>query len=151
MIGVNITLSFSVDQQVVFAEVIEKGNAKVSFVVMMTGRLDDPVRDELLKMGVERAAEAAKWASTAVIRRSYDILYNQKKYNKSAILTASLRGPWNIEGSLTDGGKPIFITSFPNKTQEFDSIDRSIVSRINEEIPENMMNILKNSKIFKQA
>ncbi|MDK2800984.1 MAG: transaldolase [Clostridiales bacterium] len=150
-IGVNITVSFSVDQHLAFAEVIEQGNAKVSFVVMMNGRLDDPIRDELQEIGLPDAQEVAKWGSTAIIRRSYDLLYRKNKYKKSAILTASLRGPWNIDASITDGEIPIFITSFPDKAEEYDSEKREIVSHIDEEIPAEILEKLMKSKLFKQA
>lgn len=150
-IGVTITLSFSVDQHLVFAKAIESGNAPVSFVVMMSGRLDDPVRDELAELGVEGAAEAARYASEAVIRKSYYELYEKRKFKKSAILVASLRGPWNIEASVTKGSAPIYITSFPDKTQEYDSLDREIDSHIDEEMPGDVMNKLMKSRIFRQA
>jgi hypothetical protein len=93
----------------------------------------------------------AKWASVAVIRRSYEILYRQRKYKKSAILTASLRGPWNIEGSITDGEAPIFITCFPDKAREYDSMEREIVSCISEKIPGELLTKLMKSRIFQQA
>jgi transaldolase len=150
-IGVNITLCFSVDQHKAFAEVIEKGNAKVSFVVNMAGRLDDPIKEELAGLGVEDAAEIAKWASTAVTRKSYRLLYKELKLKKSTILVASLRGAWNIEGSLADGDTKILITSFPDKTLDYDSVERQIVSHISDEIPQQIMEKLMKSKIFRKA
>jgi hypothetical protein len=117
----------------------------------MSGRLDDLVRDELKNLGLPDAAEVAKWASIAVVRRSYEILYRQRKYRKSAILTASLRGPWHVEGSITDGEAPIYITCFPDKAREYDREERTIVSRIKEEIPGKVMQELMKSRIFQQA
>jgi transaldolase len=150
-IGCTITVNCSVDQNLAFAEVIEQGRARISFLVVMSGRLDDPVRDELKTLGLPEAAEVAKWASIAVTRRSYDLLYRQRKYTKSAILTASLRGPWNIEGSITDGEVPIFITCFPDKAKEYDSVEREIVCRIREPVPEEILTKLRKSRIFQQA
>jgi transaldolase len=150
-IGCTITVNCSVDQNLAFGEIIEQGNARISFLVVMSGRLDDLVRDEMNGLGIPNAAEVAKWASVAVVRRSYDILYRQRKYQKSAILTASLRGPWHVEGSITDGEAPIFITCFPDKAREYDSEERAIVSHINEEIPEKIMRELMESRIFRQA
>jgi transaldolase len=152
-IGVTITVSYSLDQLQAFAEVIESGNATLSFVVLMMGRLDDPVRDELVSVGLkpEDAAEASKWASTAVIRKAYQLLYNQKGFKKSRILAASLRGPWNIDGAVTDGEVPVFITSFPDKTKEYDSMERQPVSRINERMPDEVIEKLMKSQIFRKA
>jgi hypothetical protein len=140
-----------VAQNLAFAEVIEQGCAPLSFLVVMSGRLEDPIRDELKQLGLPDAGEVAKWAGVAVIRRSYDILYRQRKYKKSAILTASLRGPWNIEGSITDEEAPIFITCFPDKAIEYDSVEREIESHINEKIPDELMTKLMKSRIFPQA
>lgn len=150
-IGCTVTVNCSVDQNLAFGEVIDQGSARISFLVVMTGRLDDPIRDELRELGLSDASEVAKWASVAVIRRSYDILYRQKKYKKSALLTASLRGPWNIEGSITNEEAPIFITCFPDKAREYDSVEREIVPRIKEKIPDELMNKLMRSRIFRQA
>jgi hypothetical protein len=144
-------VSFSVAQNLAFAEVIEQGCAQTSFLVVMSGRLDDPVRDELTQLGLPDAAEVAKWGGVAVIQHSYDILYRQRKYKKSAILIASLRGPWNIEGSITDGEAPIFITCFPGKAAEYDTVEREIVSRINEKVRDELMSKLMKSRIFRQA
>jgi transaldolase len=150
-IGCTITVNCSVDQNLAYAEAIEQGCARISFLVVMSGRLDDPIHDELKELGLPDAAEVAKWGSVAVIRRSYEILYGQRKYQKSAILTASLRGPWNIEGSITDGEAPIFITCFPDQAREYDSMEREIVSRINDKIPDELMTKLMKSRIFQQA
>lgn len=149
-IGVTITLAFSVDQHLAFAEVIEQGNAKISFLVMMNGRLDDPVREELQQLNVADAAEVAKWGSTAIIRRSYNMLC-QRNYTKSIILVASLRGPWNIEGTISNGKLPLFITSFPDKTEQYDSEERAIESHITEPVGDKIMQKLMQSMLFKQA
>ncbi len=149
-IGVTITLGFAVDQHLAFAEVIEQGDANVSFLVMMNGRLDDPVSEELQKLGVADAVEVAKWGSTAIVRRSCELL-SKKGYTKSFLLIASLRGPWNIEGCITDEKFPIFITSFPDKTEEYDREERTLESHINEPIPGEIMQKLMQSTLFKQA
>jgi transaldolase len=150
-IPVTITASASFAQHSAFAEVIERGNAKVSFLVLMNGRLDDPVKDELSKLGLPDAEEISRWASTAVIRKSYDILFKKKKYKKSTLLAASLRGPWNVEGSITDGESQIIITAFPDKAKIYDSEERSIASHIEEKIPDEVMEKLLRSTVFRQA
>ena len=149
-IGVTVTVSFSVDQHLAFAEIIEQGNAPISFLVMMNGRLDDPVKEELQSLGLSDAAEVAKWGSTAIVHRSYAELC-EKDYSKSFLLIASLRGPWNIDGCLTDGKFPIFITSFPDKTEEYDSQEREIASHITEPVAEDILKKLAQSRMFRQA
>jgi len=150
-IGVTITLGFSVDQHVAFAEAIDSGTAPVSFLVMMNGRLDDPIRDELAALGVANAADLAKWASTAVVRRSYDLVYRQGVARRSALLIASLRGPWNVDAAITHDAAPVFITSFPDKTEEYDAQQREIVSRIDEPIDAFTLAGLNRSALFRQA
>jgi transaldolase len=150
-IGCTVTVNCSVDQNLAFGDIIEEGVAKISFLVVMSGRLDDLVRDQLQALGLPNAAEVAKWASIAVIRRSYDMLYRQRKHRKSVILTASLRGPWHVEGSITDGEAPIFITSFPEKAKEYDLVECDIVSHINDNLPDWIVQGLMKSQTFRQA
>jgi len=150
-IGVNVTVNFAVSQELVFAEAIEKGNAKMSFLTLMSGRLDDPIRDELLRAGIEDATEVSKWGGIAVARRVYDLLYRQKKFKKSYLLQASLRGPWHIDELVTDEQHTIFITVFPDKAEEYDRVSRDIRPRMNEEVPSKMLEKLHKSKIFRQA
>lgn len=150
-IGVTITLGFSVDQHLAFAEAIETGMAPVSFLVMMNGRLDDPIRDELAGMGVANAADLAKWASTAVVRRSYDLVYRRAGPRRSALLIASLRGPWNVDSAITHAAAPVFITAFPDKTEEYDAQEREIVSRIDQPISASTLAGLQRSTLFRQA
>jgi len=150
-IGVNVTVNFAVSQELVFAEAIEKGNAKTSFLTLMSGRLDDPIRDELLKAGIEEASEVSKWGGIAVGRRVYDLVYRQKGFKKSFLLQASLRGPWHIDELVTDEQYTVFVTVFPDKAQEYDKVSRDIRPRINEDIPAKMLKKLYKSKIFTQA
>ena len=150
-IGVNITLSCSIAQHLAFAEVIEKGSAEISFVVMMNGRLDDLVKEELLEQGFKEAWEVSRWASTAIVKKSYQLLYGLKGFKKSNILVASLRGPWNIESLITNGKYPIFITVFPDKAIEYDEKEREIKPSIDEKVPDEILLQLQKSKIFLQA
>lgn len=150
-IGVTITLGFSVDQHAAFAAAIDTGRAPVSFLVMMNGRLDDPIREELAAAGLGNAAELARWASTAVVRRSYDLVYRQGVVRRSALLIASLRGPWNVDAAITHDAAPVFITSFPDKTEEYDAQPREIVSRIDEPMDAFVLAGLCRSALFRQA
>ena len=150
-ISVTITLCFSVPQHLSFAKTIETGDSPSNFIVMMSGRLDDPIKDELEELGVKDAANLSRYASEAVIKRSYRELYINSKHEKSALLVASLRGPWNIEAALCNGSVPIYISSFPDKTEEYDSVTRALASRLDEDIPDDVMDELKKSSIFRKA
>lgn len=150
-IGVNITGSCSVAQHIALAEVIEEGNTKASFLTMMSGRLDDRIAEELEEKGIENAKEIAKKASELIVRRSYNILYGEREYEKSVLLIASLRGPWNIDAAIANKKSPIFITCFPPKAQEYDSVEREIKSTIDDEMSQDIIDTLMNSKIFRQG
>lgn len=150
-IGVNVTVNFAAAQEIAFAEAIEEGIAKVSFLTLMSGRMDDPIRDELIAQGVDGAEEAAKWGGIAVGRVVYDILFRQRKYKKSCLLQASLRGPWHIDELVTDEESRIYITVFPDKAEGYDSEPRDIRPRMHEAVPADMLEKLMKSKIFRQA
>jgi transaldolase len=150
-ISVNITASASVSQIVRFAEVIEKGAAPVSFLTMMAGRFEDPVRDELTERGVPGALEASRWAGVMVARRSYEIIAARRGYRKSTLLVASIRGPWAIDGSITDGPSEIVITVFPDKAQIYDGEPREVRARIGEPVPASILEVLNRSEIFRKG
>ncbi|HKZ91391.1 MAG TPA: transaldolase family protein, partial [Candidatus Limnocylindrales bacterium] len=150
-IGVTVTVNASVDQQLAFAEVIEQGSAPLSFLVLMMGRLDDPVRDELSGSGLPDATETSRWASVAVLRRSYRMLFEERGYRRSAILAASMRGPWTIDGAIVDGPSEVFITCFPDKARDYDAAARPITSRVREPLPAGIEEKLSRSETFRNA
>jgi transaldolase len=150
-IGVTVTVSASVDQVLAFADVIEQGSAPTSLLVLMMGRLDDPVRDELMAAGVDDAEAASRWASVAVLRRAYPLLYEQRGYGRSAVLAASMRGPWSIDGSIARGPVPTFITCFPDKARGYDEVPREIRSELGAPLPEGVLERLEQSDTFRRA
>jgi transaldolase len=150
-IGVTVTVNASIDQQLAFAEVIEEGSAPLSFLVLMMGRLDDPVRDELMAAGLPDAIEVSRWASVAVLRRSYPLLFIERRFRRSAILAASMRGPWTIDGAIVDGPAEVTITCFPDKAREYDSVARTIESRVSEPLPPGVIDRLSRSATFREA
>ncbi|MDK2800141.1 MAG: hypothetical protein PWQ70_1760, partial [Clostridiales bacterium] len=97
------------------------------------------------------AAEAATWAGVAVARKCYDILYRQRKYKKSALLQASLRGPWHIDRLLTDEDTILYFTVFPDKAEQYDSEVRDLAPQLHREVPAKAMEILNKSEIFRKA
>ena len=150
-IGVTVTVNASVDQKLAFAEVIEGGSAPLSFLVLMMGRLDDPVRDELVAAGLGDALEVSRWASVAVLRRAYPLLFEERGYRRSAILAASMRGPWTIDGAIVEGPSEVFITCFPDKARQYDETERHLVSHVHEPVPADILAKLSRSQTFRKA
>lgn len=150
-IGVTVTVSASVDQLLAFAEVIERGTAPMSFLTLMMGRLDDPVREELEAAGVADAEEVSRWASVAVLRRSYGLLFEERGLRRSSILAASMRGPWTIDGAISSGPSEVFITCFPDKAADYDSVARPLDSHVGDALPAGVEDRLLRSETFRQA
>ena len=150
-IGVNITLNASVSQQLAFAEIIEQGSARVSFLTLMMGRLDDPVRDELAAAGLPDAVEVSRWASVAVLRRAYPLLFEERGYRRSNILAASMRGPWTVDGAIVQGPSQVYVSCFPDKAREYDSVAREVTSHVREPLPAGIEKKLSHSQTFRRA
>ncbi len=125
--GVNVTVNYSLPQQIAFAGAIEKySTTPVSYRTQMDGRVDDPVGDEL-KAHMEDWEEVKKWCTTAIRQREYRLLnFTPQRgglgFTKSRPLPASGRGPWNILRSVhSEPEVPLFLTVFPNRQEEFDA------------------------------
>ncbi|MGQ9732128.1 MAG: transaldolase family protein [Candidatus Zipacnadales bacterium] len=158
-IGVNITVNYSLPQQIAFAGVIEKNStAPLSFRTQMDGRLDDPIGEELREAGVADWEEVKTWATTAIRQREYRMLCMKPEdgglgFTKSFCLGASGRGPWNILRSITDGPVTLFLTVFPNKQEEFDAEPRELNPRaLWEPVPRDKLDtLLTKSPLFRQS
>jgi transaldolase len=158
-IGVTITVNFSVFQTLEFARVIASGNAPVSFIALMNGRVAYPIRDELADKGIEGGAEAAQRAGVEVARKSYRLMYVPESEGgmginpgKVRLLIASLR---NYDGWIPDiselWGCPV-ITIFPDIRRAFDERKREFRPyTIKEKTPDDALSILRSSEIFRQA
>ncbi len=156
--GVNVTVNFSLPQQIAFAGAIENNSTTpVSYRTQMDGRLDDPVGEELKEAGVSDWEEVKKWCTTAIRQREYRMLclppdQGGLGFKKSIPLPASGRGPWNILRSLTTGPVPIFLTIFPNRAEEFDSEPRELdPDGMWAELPDGYLDKLYMSKLFRQG
>ncbi|MGI6160514.1 MAG: transaldolase family protein [Christensenellales bacterium] len=146
-----ITLNFTVTQHEIFAELISKGK-KNGYVVLMGGLLDDKVAADLKELGIENAVEYGRYAAQAVIRKSYAMLKAKGYDDKASIMTAAVRGPWAIANSLAPaGGAPILVTTVTGKINEFDAAPLPLQSAIDQPLPEDIMDILNKSKVFRQA
>lgn len=158
-IGVNITVNFSLPQQIAFAGVIEKhSTARVSFRTQMDGRLDDPVGEELQAAGVSDWEEVKKWATTLIRQREYRMLCKEPQagglgFKKAFPLPAAGRGPWNILRSIhSEPEVPTFVTVFPDRQREFDSEPRTLDPRgMWAEAPQGYRDKLWKSRLFRQA
>jgi transaldolase len=156
--GVNITVNFSLPQQIAFAGAIEAySNAQVSYRTQMDGRLDDPIGDELKAAGVEDWEEVKTWATTAIRQREYRLLClppceGGLGFTQSIPLPASGRGPWNIDRSITSGPVPIFLTIFPPRQEEYDEVSREINPEgMWAEVPAETLEKLQKSQLFRMA
>jgi transaldolase len=156
--GVNVTVNFSLPQQIAFAGAIENNSiAPVSYRTQMDGRIDDPVGDELQAAGVSDWEDVKTWCTTAIRQRDYRMLCLPPEQGglgmvRSIPLPASGRGPWNISRSITSGPMPIFLTVFPNKADEFDSEPREIdPNGMWAELPDGYLEKLYKSKLFRQG
>ncbi len=158
-IGVTVTLTFSLFQSIPFAEVLQKGNALVSYIAIMNGRLAFPVRDELKAKGVEGGVEAARWAGVEVARKAAYRLYSAPEKgglgvdpDKVKIMIASLRiyDDW-IPDISELWGIPL-ITIFPNVRRAYDVHPRPLViDALHGKTPDKEVEILLKSEIFRQA
>ena len=149
-IPLTITASCSVAQHLAFARVLERGRAPC-LLVQMNGRLDEPVAEELAANGISDADAVSRWASTAIVRRSYRLLHDANRWRNSHLLVASLRGPWHIDGVLAAGQEPIFITAFPDQAAEYDRTTRQQTPAAHHEVPAQILGLLAHSQRFVHA
>lgn len=157
-IGVNVTVNFSLPQQIAFAGAIEQvSTAPVSFRTQMDGRVDDPIGLELKDAGVLDWEEVKTWATTAIRQRDYGMLCMPPEegglgFTRSFCLGASGRGPHNILRSVCNGPVPLFLTVFPNQQEEFDAEPRELdPNAIWQSLPEGTLEKLLKSRLFRQA
>jgi len=170
-IGVNITVNFGMFQHLRFAEAIREGNALVSTITHMSGRLAFPVRDELLgkldglaEDGIDevRAREAAAWSGVAVLKRLHFLL-KSRGYDLGRVkpLVASLRvyggkGYEALPTPVPDISEVIgtgIITIFPNVRHAFDALLPMELDprRVETPVPDRVLEVLRHSEVFKQA
>lgn len=158
-IGVTVTLTFSMFQAGAVAEAIGGGDALVSNIAVMNGRLAFPVRDELAAAGVSNGVEAAQWAGVAVARKVNAMLYNSTDRggmgldpNRIRLMIASLRiyDDWLPDISELWGVPAI--TMFPNVRRVFDAQPQQINPRaVAGSTPPEAIETMLGSEIFRQA
>ncbi len=148
-IRLNVTSNCSLSQHTAFAPIVEQGRF-YSYMVMINGRFDEPVAEELKTAGIADADLVSRHASNAVIKKSY-VLHKQRNYRKSIILPASMRGPWHVASSLTSGEFPIHISCFPDKAIEYDQTLERIEPGIDIPTPPDVLDVLSKSDIFRKA
>jgi len=157
--GVNITVNYSLPQQIAFGSVIEKNSiAPVSFRTQMDGRLDDPVGEELQEADVSDWEEVKTWCTTAIRQREYRLLCMDPMrggmgLKKTNMLPASGRGAWNISRSIhREPEVSCFITIFPDKQELFDSEPRELnPDGMWTPVPSGIMEKLYKSELFRKA
>jgi len=167
-IGVNITVNFGLFQHLAFAETIRHGSALLGVLSHMSGRLAFPVREELLgkldelgKLGITetQARLAAAWSGVAVLKRLHRNL-DARGIDLARVrpLIASLRvythaGLPSPIPDITEAVGTGIITVFPNVRRAFDRLPTVSLDghRIESPVPDEVLNVLQHSEIFKQA
>lgn len=170
-IGVTITVNFGLFQHLPFATAIQGGQAILSTLAHMSGRLAFPVRDELLGKlneltphGIDeaQARRAAAWSGIAVLKRLH-MEMDRRGLDPFRVrpLIASLRiyageaysGLPSAFPDITEVLGTGIVTIFPNIRRAFDSASGISLDpgRIGEPVPDGILEVLRHSEIFKQA
>jgi len=158
-IGVNITVNFSVFQEVGFGEVLQRGHALVAYLALMNGRMATPVRDEMKEKGVPGGVEAARWAGVEVARKAFHRLYDPPSagglgidVERVKLLIASLRIYEDWFPDISElWGCPV-MTIFPNVRRAYDAHPRPFDGQaVLGETPADVLETLLQSEIFRQA
>jgi len=160
-IGVNITVNYSVAQQLAFGKILEGGNARHCYLTQMNRRLEEPVADELGEGACDSPEKISSWASTAVTRRAYKmlygektykIIYGQKGYKKSILLGASINQPWHVQRVITGGNDyPMHMTIAPEELAGFEERLGKLNPCISKEIRRDIIEGLLKSETFRKA
>ena len=152
--GLVITASCSAAQHLAFAEVLERTaqgeTGPAGLLVMMNGRLDETVAAELAAAGDPHPESVARWASAAITRRSYALLRG-RGCRRSALLVASLRGPWNIDTAITPGPAPVYFSCFPDRARAYDEEPRPLAAGIDDRVGSDVLDRLARSRSFRLA
>ncbi len=154
-IGLVITASCAVAQHLAFAEVLERSapdarTGPAGLLVMMNGRLDETVAAELAATGDPDPESVARWASAAITRRSYALL-RERGCRRSALLVASMRGPWNIDTAITAGPEPVYLSCFPDRARAYDAEPRPLDAGIDDRVGGDTLDRLARSRSFRLA
>jgi len=154
-IGLVITASCSVAQHLAFAEVLERSapearTGPVGLLVMMNGRLDETVAAELEAARDPDPESVARCASAAITRRSYALL-RERGCRRSALLVASMRGPWHIDTAITAGQQPVYFSCFPDRARAYDAEPRPLLPGIDDRVGSDVLDRLACSRSFRLA
>jgi hypothetical protein len=170
-IGVTITVNFGLFQHLPFAEAIRDGTALFCTLAHMSGRLAFPVRDELLgkmdelaRLDIDegRLRRAAAWSGVIVLRKLHRLLHQRAiPLDRVRPLIASLRvyeGPLHagLPSPMPDITEVVgtrIITVFPNVRRIFDAAPALDLrpGAIDEPPPDEALEVLRHSEIFRQA
>lgn len=149
-VGTTATVCFGAFQALEFAEVMNRSQALVSYVVSMNGRLAGPVIDDLQP----EYKEAGQLAGVAVAKKFQRAFSGKTGYNseKVQLMVASLR---NYAGSVPDILDTLgasVITIFPDIRRGFDLEECKLTpGSIYEQMDESTLVMLSKSEIFRQA
>ena len=62
-----------------------------------------------------------------------------------------MRGPWTVDGAIVRGPSQVYLSCFPDKAREYDSLEREVTSHIREPLPAGVEEKLLRSETFRRA
>ena len=148
-INVIITACCSAAQHNAFAEVIETGISRFNLLVIMAGRFEDPIIEELTATGIDDAQRIGRYASRALMQRSFHMLEN-RHFRKSKMIVASIREPINVDSAIIDRDIA-YMSIFPKQLAEYELTPRPVYPTINDNIPPEILDALNKSDIFRKG
>lgn len=156
-IVINATVSYSVAQTIAVADAVERGFARLStdvdaetitpWVTLMVGRIDDHLRDEVRRTGVEIDIDRVRHASIAVMRRAYTI-FEERGY-RATLLAAAMRSHHHWSEFI--GGR-LVVTIPPKWQREFNRSPIEVRRRIDDPVDPNVVDELQEGLVdFRRA
>ena len=166
----NATLCYNLPQIMAVAEAVKKGkeigesygidySRWRSVITMMIGRFEDAktFAEQAEERGINLTEEMKRWAGLAVAKKAHRIL-NERNYPSKLLMASSRVSPvvngrqeiWHLE-KLAGGN--LVITMNPELIKEFmlHYIDRPIESKIDEPVPEDVMEKLLKIPYFAEG
>lgn len=154
-IPVTVTASFTVPQALAIGEGYERGSARAKqagitparcFAVLMTGRLDDYLRDVAQDNRADIREEDIRRAGLAVAKRSYAI-FRERGY-QAVIMPAGMRGAYHL--TELAGAEMVFSTA-PKIKQLTAGLTGGFTERINEPVDAASLERLERLPEFRRA
>jgi len=149
------TVSFTVPQVLAAGAAFERGRKKaeangiepgIGVAVLMTGRLDDYLRDVARDSGSAATEEDIRQSGLAAIKRAYGI-FEERGY-KCKLMPAAGRGPYHVTELA---GADMIMSIAPKIAETLEDLCEPFESRINKPIPADVIKRLSDMPEFIKA